>query len=242
MRNIIAIIIIIFINFIFALPALAVDSTPSASIKAKLEELKRQIASKAAALKKEVDKKLSNKAYIGSVKTRSDKTITLASSTGPKLVTVNQDTVYETQSKKTKYSFKALEEEDYIATLGDIDETGILIAKKIILLPTPAAPTKTFIWGQVVSTAEGESSFLLRSKDLKNTTVATSSETTLKRAEQEISFADIKEGDFVIATGIVGGSKILKSDFLYVLPTGGYLKAKKSATPSATPKTSKPSS
>lgn len=237
MKNITAIIIIIFISFIFALPTKAVDSTPSASIKAKLEELKRQIASKAAALKKEVDKKLSNKAYIGSVKTKSDKTITLASSTGPKLVTVNQDTVYETQSKKTRYSFKALEEEDYIATLGDIDETGILIAKKIILLPTPAAPTKTFIWGQVVSTAEGnETSFLLRSKDLKNTTVATSSETTLKRAEQEISFADIKEGDFVIATGIVGGSKILKSDFLYVLPTGGYLKAKKSATPSASKK------
>ena len=43
-------------------PVAAVDSTPSAEIKAKLEELKKEIASKAAKLKQEVNRKLQNKA------------------------------------------------------------------------------------------------------------------------------------------------------------------------------------
>ena len=52
-------------------PAHALDSTPSAEIKTKLEALKQAIASKAAIIKQEINHKLQNKAYVGLVKTKS---------------------------------------------------------------------------------------------------------------------------------------------------------------------------
>ena len=78
----------------FYIPAaFAAESTPSsdplrqsdseASIKSKLEELKKEIASKAAKLKQEVNQRLQNKAYVGAVKAVSETSITIASQSGP---------------------------------------------------------------------------------------------------------------------------------------------------------------
>ncbi len=214
-------------------PGYAADSTPSASVKAKLDILKQEIASKAAKLKSEINQKLQNKAYIGTVKTKSDehsstgfKTITLAVSSGLKLVTVNQDTIYETKSKRSKFSLKSLAEEDYVAALGDVDEIGTLIAKKIILQPDPTKDVTSVFWGQVISLSE---KLVIKTKDLKNITVT---------AGDNTNFSDVKLNDFIIVTGVVNDSQILKADFIYVIPQGGFLKTKKTATPSATPASS----
>ena len=75
------------------LPTFAADSSPSADIRTKLEELKRDIASKAAALKGEVNRKLQNKAYIGKLASKSDETVTLVTKSGPKIVNISQDTL-----------------------------------------------------------------------------------------------------------------------------------------------------
>ncbi|MDO8618755.1 MAG: DUF5666 domain-containing protein [Candidatus Daviesbacteria bacterium] len=210
----------------------AADASVSADLKSKFETFLKspEFASKVAQLKQEINVKLQNKAYVGTVKTKSSNTLTIASLTGPKLVTVNLDTVYETKSKRTKYSFKALSEEDYVAALGDIDENGMLIARKIVQLPSPAPETKTFIWGQVAGISD---KLVVKDKDLKNITVTTTSDTTFKKGGNEISFADIKLGDFAIVTGLYSDTQILKSDYLYILPTAGFLKIKKVATPSA---------
>src|SRR3989338_2847231 len=77
----------------------AADSTPSADIKIKLEELKKEIASKAAKLKQEISSKLKDKAYIGNVKSKSDTSLTIATSTGPKIISVNQDTIFDSKIK-----------------------------------------------------------------------------------------------------------------------------------------------
>ena len=221
----------------------AADSTPSASIKAKLEILKQEIASKAAKLKSEINQKLQNKAYVGTVKTKSDehsltgsKTITLAVPSGLKIVTVNQDTIYETKSKRGRYSFKSLAEEDYVAALGDVDENGVLIAKKIILQPDPSKEVKSVFWGQVISLSEklvirtpSLQAPLVKTKDLKNVTITPGDQT---------NFNGVKLNDFIIVTGVVNDAQILKADFIYMLPQGGFLKTKKMATPSATPASS----
>ncbi len=99
------------LNSQFSIPtAKAIESSPSANVKSKLEELKKEIASKAAKLKTEVDRKLKNKAYSGKVKVKSDQSITLAANTGPKIVSVNQDTIYESKqslpSKDSKIKSK----------------------------------------------------------------------------------------------------------------------------------------
>lgn len=208
----------------FIIPtALAVDSTPSADIRTKLEELKKEIASKAAILKKEVDKKLTNKAYVGKIKTKSDTAVTLASKNGPRIVNITQDSEFISQVKAKKYSQKLMSQEDYIAALGDIDENQVLTAKRLILLPQPQDQNKTYLWGQIV--AISEKLITLKTKDLKNISVSLPDQ----RA--------VKQNDFVILTGIMGKNEIFEADFVYVIPQGGFLRPKKTATPSAKAKT-----
>ncbi len=201
-------------------PVFAAESSPSADIKAKLEELKKEIASKAAQIKKEVDRKLQNKAYVGKVKAKSDSSLTLATLSGPKIVNVNQDTVFDSKVKsKQKFSLKTTSEEDYVAALGDADETGILTAKKVILLPIPKDSSKTYLWGQVISISDQLST--LRSKDFKNIAIMLPSS------------SGVKLNNFVILTGTKDKNDIFKAGFVYVIPQGGVIKPKKIATPSA---------
>lgn len=211
--------------------AKAAESSPSSSIKEKLQELQAQIASKAAKLKQEIDKKLQNKAYIGKVKSKSDNSITLAARTGPKIVSINQDTLFESTLKsKQKFSQKTLAEDDYLAALGDVDETGVLIAKKVILLPPPPAEIKTYLWGQVVSVSD--KLITIKGKDLKNISITLPKNST------------IKLNQFLILTGIFGENEILEAEFVHVIEKGGILKPKtatSSASPSASAKqTAKP--
>lgn len=214
------VIVIIIINFIPF--ALAAESSPSADIKSKLEELKKEIASKAAKLKQEVNRKLQDKAYVGLVKTKTDSSLTLAARSGAKIVNINQDTIFESLVKqRTKFSLKTLAEEDYIAALGDIDETQVLTAKKIVLLPKEEDTPKSFLWGQVI--AISDNLITIKDRSLKNIAVSSPS-------------SDLRINDFVILTGYLNKNGIFEAGFVYVIPQGGFLKPKKVATPSATVK------
>lgn len=223
----------LFINHVFA-----ADSTPSADIKLKLEELKKEIASKAAKLKQEVNRKLKDKAYVGKVKSKSDTSFTLSASSDPKLVSFNQDTVFESQIKgktrstssgQAKFSQKTISPEDYIAALGDVDETGVLTAKKVILLPQPKTSSplteKTYLWGQIISLSD--KLITMKSKDFKNVAVSLPAR------------SEVKLNDFIILTGSKNKNDIFEAGFVYVIPQGVVIKPKKVATPSA--QTSSPS-
>lgn len=200
-------------------PTYAAGSTPSAEIKFKLEELKKEIASKAAKLKQEINRKLKDKAYVGLVKASSETSLTLAAQSGPKMVSINQDTVFESRIKsKQKFSQKSLSNEDYVAALGDIDETGVLTAKKIVLLPTPNSKPKTSLWGQVISISD--KLITLKDKNFKNT------------AATLLASSEVRLNDFVILTGSVDKNDIFDTEFEYVIPQGGILKPKRIATPS----------
>jgi hypothetical protein len=191
----------------FTQSAIAVESTPSADVKSKLEILKQEIASKAAKLKSEINKSLQNKAYIGVIKSKSENTLTLASRSGTKIVNINQDTVYE--PKITKAS--PLKEEANIAALGDVDETGVLTARKIVVIPTPKTPTpKTYVLGQVLSISDD----LITIKDNSNKNIAISDKTDVP----------VKENQFIIATGIVNKNNILEAKFIYNTATPSGIK------------------
>lgn len=200
-------------------PAYAADSTPSADVKTKLEELKKEIATRAAELKKQVSQKLQNKAYIGTLKTKSESNLTLATKGGVKMVNINQDTLFESQIKsRLKLSLKTLKEEDYLIALGDVDEIGVLTAKKIILHPIPSTLNpKSYLWGKIISISDQ----LTTLKDRDNRNVAV----TLPSL--------VKLNDFVILTGSFNKNDIFEAEFVYTIPQGGFIKPKKVATPSA---------
>lgn len=197
----------------------AVDSTPSADIKIKLDELKKEIASKAAELKQLIDQKLKDRAYVGKIKTKSDTSLTLATDNGPKIVNINQDANFESKVKKQIYAAKLMTEEDYIAALGDVDENGVLTARQIVLLPKTEEQSKTYLWGQVA--AISDKLVTLKDRSFKN------------MAASLIDSADVKIGNFVILTGSLGKNNFFDTDFVYVIPQGGILKPKKIATPAA---------
>lgn len=223
-KNLIASFLILIALFL-PFTVFAADSTPSADIRTKLEALEKEIASKATKLKQIVYSKLKDKAYVGKIKQKSDNSITLATDSDPRMVSINQDTVFESQVKrKTKYLQKNLAVDDYIAALGDTDEVGVLTAKKIILLP-PAPPQKTFLWGKVI--AISDQLVTLKNNDSKDVAA------TLP------SLSKVKPNDFVILTGNQDKNDIFQAVFVYIIPQGGVIKPKKIATPSshtATPK------
>lgn len=193
---------------LFAQNAYAVDSSPSADVKTKLEELKKEIASKAAKLKSQVDYKLRNKAYIGELKAKSDTTLTLATASDPRIVNVNQDTVYEGKIKL----------ENYVAALGDSDETGVLTAKKVILLPTAKSQKpKAYLWGQIIAISDELTT--LKNNEFKNVAV-------LLPLRPEV-----KLNDFVILTGSKDKNNIFDAGFVYVIPQKGFIKPKKEVYP-----------
>lgn len=220
MKLIYFLVVVLTVNFsLLTATAVAVESTPSSDIKSKLEELKKEIASKAAKLKQEVNKKLQNKAYIGTVKTKSSSSIMLESKNGPKIVNFNQDTEFVSNVKGKKYSPKVILEKDYLAALGDVDELGVLTAKRIVLLKNPSLEVKKILWGQVI--AISDKLITIKDKNLKNVAVSISNP------------SKVKVSDFVILTGFLGKNDIFESDLVHVIPQGGVIKPKKIATPSA---------
>ncbi len=189
-----SIIIIIFI--IISPVAYAAESTPSSSIQAKLEELKSSIASKAANLKQEINKKLDNKFFTGIVQTKSVNALTLLVKNETKNIVTNEDTVFP---KKT------LDKNMYIAALGEIDDQGFLHAKKIVLLPkSEVGSRKTYLWGRIAS--EEDNLIILEVKDKKKVPL---SATKIK--------TQYKIGDRVIVTGYRGNDSIIEASFLFPL-------------------------
>ncbi|OGE64953.1 hypothetical protein A3I48_04275 [Candidatus Daviesbacteria bacterium RIFCSPLOWO2_02_FULL_36_7] len=205
-------------------PAYAAESTPSADIKAKLEEFRKDIASKAAQLKQVINQKLRDKAYIGTVKSKSDNSLTLSAYSEPKVISINQDTIYESKikSKKKFNSLQNISEEDYVAALGNIDETEVLTAKKIVLLSTASHKLKTYLWGQIISISD--QLVTLKDKDFKN------------NAASLPDSSQVKLNDFVILTGTKDKNDIFDAGFVYVISQEGVIKPKKIATQSAAPK------
>lgn len=207
-------------NFtLYTTTAIAVDSTPSADIKIKLDELKKEIASKAAKLKQLIDQKLKDRAYVGKIKTKSDTSLTLATDNGPKIININQDTNFKSKVKKQIYAAKLITEEDYIAALGDVDENGVLTARQIVLLPKIEEQSKTYLWGQVA--AISDKLVTLKDRSFKN------------MAASLLESTNMKLGNFVILTGSQNKNNLFETDFVYVIPQGGILKPKKIATPAA---------
>lgn len=211
-------------------PVYATDSTPSATIQSKLDALKKEIASKAATLKQEVNQKLQNKAYVGAIKSASGSSILVIDKNGVKNIKVNQDTVYENRlSKKKVLKFTDLKEGQLVAALGEMDELKNLIAKKIILLADSDwqedFKTKTILWGKVVSS--DDEILTVRDRDGKNNAVSTKDIDTT-----------IKTNEFAIFTGYLNKNSIITAAFGYIIPQGGILRPKRLATPSATESTS----
>ncbi len=236
--------------------AYALDATPSAStvglsetLKNKINDLKSEIASKAAVLKLEMGKKLQNKAIAGLITEVSDDRITIKTINGERTILTNTYTVITSSvvSPKSKgknvssppLAVKDLLNGDFISALGDLDDKNNLVAKKIIKSEAPKWVEKIqFEWGQIVS--KSDPYINLKNKDGHDLKILTSSNTDYFLGSEEASLLDAKEGKFLIVRA-KPGENIWPADFIYFLPRPGFIHPEKksasgSAEASASPK------
>lgn len=205
-KIIILIIVIIFITVIDS-PAFAAESSPSANTKTKLQSLQAEIASRASKIKQEIGRRLQNRVYTGFIKSKSANSLTIATSQGSKIININEYTVYQAQ-KPTSLSV-----DDYILALGDIDDTAVLTAKKIIKTASPSA-VRQVIFGTVTNTDNG--TVTIQNKQGQNFSLATGEETVFKMGKSEGNIDDIKINKPVIAVGENTSTKTLKARFIYI--------------------------
>ena len=76
---------------------------------------------------------------------------------------------------------KLLTEEDFIAALGDVDETGVLTAKKVILQHSLNTEQKTYLWGQVLTNAGKLTT--IKDKDSKTQSISIDDSTVFKPSD-----------------------------------------------------------
>lgn len=222
--------------FYFTNSVSAQEASPGASVKEKIEALKKEVASKAAQLKTEVNKDLQNRAYVGNIKSINSNQITISTLSGNKTVKVNEYTVYrdETKSTKSTLDVKSLKENMYIAALGDVDDKLVLTAKRLVISKPIEVPQASYFWGQVQKKAGG--SITIKPRDGTEITILTTDITSYQLGAEEASFIDVKVNKYLAGIGTVIKEKKTTADFLYLIPSTGYVKPeKKAASPSATP-------
>jgi hypothetical protein len=236
------------LNSALIIPELAQAATPSPSqdpavteFQQKVEQIKQEAASKAADLKNSVSQNIQNKAYIGTVTTTQDQQLTIQSAKITHSISVDQYTSYlDTGGKKSPalQNFKDLKKDDFISALGDVDDKGVMHAKKIIRSKPPTLSEKSATWGQIQSTLVNR--LVVMRNDNQKVTFNTDSNTSFGFGNQEIKFTDLKIGNFIIALGSkLDQNNISNAQFIYLLNPKGDLKLASpsaSATPSASPK------
>ena len=219
--------------------AYATEASPSADLQSKLKALQTEIASKAAKLKTEVNKKLQNRAYIGTIINKSDNTLFLQTKSGNKSVSTNEFTEYLPVKQVT---LKSLVKDDFLVALGDVDQDGVLTAKRIVELKGSSAE-RVVNWGQV--TEKNSKSLTIKTLDGSLKTASISAQTIFRMGQESAVFDDIRINKAVVLV-TTSDKEIMSARFVYILPYSLKLKAKEasaSATPkpTPTPKTASPS-
>lgn len=212
----------------------AQEASSSGSLIQKLDELKKDIASKAAEIKTAVNKKVQNKAIFGRILTLDDTNMTIQTPTTVKPVNFDEFTeVIGSNNKKIKIT--TLEEGDDVAALGDFDDKGNLAGKRIVFLDKYATSSGELVWGQIQKTTGNV--ITVKDKSGANRIITTNSETTYLLGNNEASIADARVEKFMVAKGTVAKDNSLRAKFIYFIPAVGFVKpSEKSASPSAKPK------
>ncbi|MDO8429520.1 MAG: hypothetical protein Q7S88_02730 [Candidatus Daviesbacteria bacterium] len=203
---------------LFSNPVLAQEATksasPSAQLKAKIRALQDDIASKAAQIKHEISKKLQNKAFAGTIKSKSQDSLTVSEHSGSVIITVNQDTIY---GGKTKTTFENLKVEDFIVALGDVDENQVLTARKIIKQTLPTA--RLGVFGELTSITKDKVVVKPKTTDEKSSliTLNLSTDSSYNQGVDEVTASTLKSNQAVFVIYQKETDKNLVSS-LYIIP------------------------
>ncbi len=205
------------LHITYYIPVLAQESSPSASplensFLQKLNELREEVASKAAQIKLDINKKLQNKVHIGEISGITETEIKLLTRNEEKKIILNEYTEYDNETPRPE--FGDFKNRDYIAALGDIDDKGSLVAKKVVRLEKKEPDKKKFYFGQVKQVIS--STITIDTKANENLNIVASNDTQYGTGNDEAVFSDIKVGARIVVVGIPNENGIIQAEFIYL--------------------------
>lgn len=232
-------IMLLLISF-YVLPVSAQESSESATLMQKLNALKQDIASKAAEIKNEVNKKVQNKAIIGSILLIDDTEMTIQTLNSTKTIKYDEFTeIIGAKGKEIKV--ETLEVDDRVAALGDVDDKNNLVAQRLVYLDNFASNSAQLVYGQIQKSTGN--TITIQTKDGQTKNLTTNSQTNFFLGNNEASILDAKVEQNLLTRATLQKDGSLKARFIYFIPSMGFTKPieksptpPKSASPSATPK------
>lgn len=206
---------------LFTPHSFAQSASPSGSLIQKLDELKKEIASKAAQIKNEVDKKVQNRAIFGQILRIDETSIALKTLTGEKTINFNEFTQIIGSNNK-KITLKTLEAGDNIAALGDVDDKNILSAVKLVFLENLAISSPQLFWGQIKNSSA--QIITVKDKEGKTVNILTTPKTQFYLGNNEASLRDAKAEKFLAVKGVKLKDGSILARFVYFIPSVGFIK------------------
>lgn len=191
----------------------ATPATSSPDVKVKLEALKKEIASRASMIKREVNDKLINKAWVGKVTYKSATQITISGMEDKQNIVLNEYTTYVTKAKSS--TLKDILVDDNIIALGDVDDNNTLNAKKIIKQTGSLEYKKQIFWGQI----ESVKPIKLKTKDGRIYNLNMINKSLFLLGSKDGSIGDVKTGRKVIVSGTLSNNDLISVNLIYVLPS-----------------------
>ncbi len=205
---------IIFIIFLVS-PVFAQNSTDnksSASQATRSAELRKQLEQKAAPLKRQ--------AYAGQVIQKTKDTLVIKTQTGDKIILTTEGTTFVNLTARSRQSadFTKIKVGDQVVTIGAVETDGAMTARVVLQVAKKPEVTKRIIFGVVadiggrVLTVQNP-----RNRIEEDLTIARGAKITIK-GKKDGTFADIKEGDKIIAVGIVGSNDTITVNLITAIP------------------------
>jgi len=208
----------------------------SQSVDQKLQELQKEIASKAAQLKADVNKKIDNKAILCTVSIITDDSISLDSKSGNRKIKINEYTVFQNEQapvgshsdskQKTKKAFSKdlIQSGDTLVCLGDIDETGAMRAKNVVKIDPPTPQSYTYLLGEI--NVVKDLTFVLELRQKQTVNLNFSATTFIQNGKDEGVIGDIKQGKQEVVI-LKPPTEASQSAFIYLVPEISLMKTSK---------------
>src|SRR3989344_3103489 len=210
-----AIFILLITYLVLPITTSAQTASPSGTLLQKLDELKKEIASKAAEIKNDINKKIQDKAVLGSILKIEDGQLIIQGLNSTKTVKYDEFTEF-IGLKGKKIDIRTLETSDNVAALGDIDDKNNLVARRVIFLENFATKSAEVVWGQISKTTG--SAITLKNKAGENQTVLTNNLTAFYLGNNESSIQDAKPEKFMVARGTRLNDNSIRARFVYLIP------------------------
>lgn len=186
-------------------PVLAQTPTPEEEATApaeRVQEIRQKAQERIMALRGAAKKR----AYWGKLAEITNSTLVLENSRGERRVKTDEDTKFFLG--KAAIKFEDLEIDNFIIAMGYLDESGTLLAKRIISLKTPPKPAikRHAVYGKVTDISADEKILAVThpKKEVTYEVQVTSKTIITKKVEgkmKKVVFADIEMGDRVVAIG-----------------------------------------